>query len=236
MQQLSEIVLSNLRRIQEKIAEAELEAGRPAGGVCLVGVTKYVSADAAAALLQLGIADLGEARPQQLWDKASDPRLNEQAGVRWHLIGHLQRNKVDRTVPLTALIHSVDSERLLRAIDTAASSLHRRQQILLEVNCSGDSSKDGLTPQETLRLVGSLDRFPCVELRGLMTMAALEGGPQTARQNFADLRDLREQITAELGQSLPVLSMGMSGDLREAILEGATHVRVGSALWEGVAC
>lgn len=235
MQLLSEIVRSNLRRVQQRIAEAEHEAGRPAGDVCLVGVSKYVNSDGAAALLEFGIADLGEARPQQLWDKASDPRLSRLAGVRWHLIGHLQRNKVDRTVPLTHLIHSVESERLLRAIDAAAASANRRQPILLEVNCSGDASKDGLAPQEALRLAGSVDQFPHVELQGLMAMAALEGGPQTARRNFADLRQLRDRMSVLLGQPLPVLSMGMSGDLREAILEGATHVRVGSALWEGVA-
>jgi pyridoxal phosphate enzyme (YggS family) len=224
----------NLRRVRERIAQATEAAGRRAEDVTLVAVTKYVDAIAAAEAIAAGCHDLGESRPQELWSKAA-ALTSHAGGVRWHLIGHLQRNKVRRTLPLVALIHSVDSERLLATIDSEAQSLGlEKVRVLAEVNTSGDSAKHGLAPDEVELLVANSTQFSRVAICGLMTMAALEGGPSVARRNFASLRELRDQLAPRVpaGVELNELSMGMSGDFEEAIREGATIVRIGSALWK----
>jgi pyridoxal phosphate enzyme (YggS family) len=226
-------IVDNVARVRERIAIAAIAAGRVPETVQLVAVTKYVGPQMAAALLAANCPVLGESRPQQLFDKSSDPDL---VGARWHLIGHLQRNKVRRTLPLVALIHSIDSLRLLQAIDRVAGELSMKTKVLLEVNCSGDAEKGGLSQSQLLELIPRLMEFPHVEVRGLMTMAARAGGTNVAARNFSALRKLREQaITAgPPGLELPELSMGMSGDFEVAIREGATQVRIGSLLFEGV--
>jgi pyridoxal phosphate enzyme (YggS family) len=220
-------------RVRERIAAAAERGGRRAEEVKLVGVTKYVDAASAALLVAAGCQDLGESRPQELWSKAADPRLE---GAKWHLVGHLQRNKVPRTLPLVTLIHSVDSERLLAAIDEHAARVDRVAGVLLEINCSGEAAKHGLSLDAARQLVEQLDRYPHARVLGLMTMARLEGGPASAREDFALLRRLRDELQARCpsGVVLGELSMGMSGDFEEAIAEGATIVRVGSALFEGL--
>ncbi len=229
------IVADNLARVRERIALAAAKAGRAAGEVQLVGVTKYVTAQRAAELLQTGCAILGESRPQQLWDKAADAAF-ESLTPNWHMIGHLQRNKVARTVPLVAMIHSVDSPRLLKAIDDSAATTGSRTKVLLEVNCSGDSEKHGFTPEALSEFASELGNYSSVEICGLMTMAAGDRNLSTAAANFAALREFRDQLAGEVPGAIELaeLSMGMSGDFEVAIAEGSTIVRVGSALWEGV--
>ena len=242
-------IADNLRRVQERIGRAAESAGRSADEITLVGVTKYVGSREAAALAAAGCTDLGESRPQELWKKHADL---ERAGaspppvfppppppppIRWHLIGHLQRNKVARTLPLVSLIHSVDSERLLAAIDEARAAAGDNPlpiHVLLEVNTSGEAAKHGLSPDDVEPLLAAAPNYPHVAIRGLMTMAALEGGEAVAARNFASLRELRDRLkpNAPSCVSLDVLSMGMSGDFETAIREGATIVRIGSALWE----
>ncbi len=235
-------VAENLRRVHERIARAAESAGRSADEVTLVGVTKYVGPQEAAELLTAGCSDLGESRPQELWRKAS-AISTERAGlssvpaVRWHLIGHLQRNKVPRTLPLVSLIHSVDSERLLAAINEARSETGDNPapaNVLLEVNTSGEAAKYGLTPPEVEPLLGAALNYPHVAIRGMMTMAALDGGPGVAARNFATLRELRERLNRNNPGCVQLndLSMGMSGDFEVAIREGATIVRIGTLLWE----
>jgi PLP dependent protein len=234
-------IAENLRRVRERIARAAEGAGRRAEDVTLVGVTKYVGPREAVELIQAGCSELGESRPQELWAKHFQITAGELASAsggsapapHWHLIGHLQRNKLRRTLPLVSLIHSVDSERLLAAIDAewqAQSAAQNRQlppvRALLEVNTSGDRAKHGLSPAELAPLLAAAAQFPRVEVCGLMTMAALEGGLAVAARNFATLRELADHY------QLPERSMGMSGDFEVAIREGATIVRVGSALWE----
>lgn len=227
-----QIIADNYRRVQERVAAAALAAGRGADEVKIVAVSKYVGVSETAALLAAGAKLLGESRPQQLWEKSAAPEL---LGAQWHLIGHLQRNKVDKTIGCCELIHSVDSPRLLKAINKAASQRDTKSRVLLEVNTSGDTEKHGLTADETRDLVGSLADYPHVEVQGLMTMAAREGGVEVARGNFAILRGLLERLLAEFQNiELPELSMGMTGDFAEAIAEGATLVRIGSALFEGL--
>lgn len=229
-------IADNLRRVRERIAAAAEAAGRAADEITLVGVTKYVSSHEARALVEAGCLDLGESRPQELWSKAD--ALGELApasghSIRWHLIGHLQRNKLRRTLPLVSLIHSVDSQRLLAAIDaewqTHAAAQNQQLpplRVLLEVNTSGEAAKHGFAPDAVEQLVATAAQFPRVQICGLMTMAALEGGLDVAARNFAQLRTLADRL------HLKECSMGMSGDFEVAIREGATIVRVGSALWE----
>jgi pyridoxal phosphate enzyme (YggS family) len=139
-------------------------------------------------------------------------------------------------LPLVELIHSVDSERLLVEIDQQATTLQLTPRVLLEVNCSGEGAKQGLSPEDAQRLLPHLLNYSNVQLVGLMTMAALEGGPATAHANFAALRELRDKLVPEApaGAALSELSMGMSGDFEAAIAEGATIVRIGSLLFEGL--
>jgi PLP dependent protein len=233
MTEPSQIIADNLAQVRDRIAEAANSGGRDASSVQLVGVSKYVGIKETAALLAAGCVSLGESRPQQMWDKAAAPELST---ADWHLIGHLQRNKVRRTLPVVSLIHSVDSLRLLESIEECAIELARPAHVLLEVNCSGDTEKHGLDEDELRKLLVELPRFSHVVVRGLMTMAALEGGEAVARQNFASLRTLRDAVQSDCpsGVTLKELSMGMSHDFEAAIREGATLVRVGSLLFEGI--
>jgi pyridoxal phosphate enzyme (YggS family) len=227
-------IADNLQQVRDRIARAARAAGRRPEEIRLIGVTKYVDAGLTAELLAAGCCDLGESRPQQLWDKAAAPEL---AAARWHLIGHLQRNKIRRTLPLCACIHSLDSLRLLDAVQTEAEQLGLQVRGLLEVNCSGDASKHGFAPAELAGALARRSDWPRIELIGLMTMAAREGELAEAYRNFVSLRELRDEArTANPREAdfLPELSMGMSGDFEEAIRAGATMVRVGSTLWEGV--
>jgi pyridoxal phosphate enzyme (YggS family) len=245
-------IADNFCRVHERIALAAERAGRRADEVELVGVTKYVGAAEAAELARAGCTDLGESRPQELWQKFGE--VASAAGhpappIRWHLVGHLQRNKVRRTLPLVHMIHSIDSERLLAAIneeagrisalagtggDSGTPSQSGPIKVLLEVNTSGEPAKHGLAPEAVEPLLAAAASFDRVEVCGLMTMAALEGGPAAAARNFATLRDLRDTLRSKAPPNvrLEELSMGMSGDFEIAIAEGASIVRVGTLLWE----
>jgi pyridoxal phosphate enzyme (YggS family) len=235
-------LLDNLATVREKIAGAAERSGRTADAVKLVAVTKYVRDDVVCELVSAGCRDLGEARPQALWKRvpALARRLesdrSSQRDICWHLVGHLQRNKVEQTLPLVSLIHSADSLRLLQAIDEAAARLGHRVPILIEVNVSGDSTKHGFAADEVGPVFAQAATLAHVDVRGLMCMAAREGDTDVARRNFAMLRALRDRCAEGLPEnvSLAELSMGMSGDYEIAIEEGATIVRIGSALFEGV--
>jgi len=229
-------VRENLAAVQGRVAEACRRAGRDRGEVRIVGVTKYVSADAARLLLEAGCIDLAESRPQSLWEKA-EALAGMVPAPRWHLVGHLQRNKVRRTIGVTALIHSLDSARLLQAIHDEAAAAGTECDLLVEVNLAGDPARTGLAERDVATLVEAAAGLPHVRIRGLMGMASAPEGPDaaaTARRQFASLRMLRDRLVAELpaAVSLRELSMGMSEDYEAAILEGATLVRIGSALWE----
>ena len=222
----------NLRTVEDRLTRACLRAGRKRSEVALVAVTKTVSAQVAALLPELGITHLGENRPQELLRKSELLTPN----ISWHLIGHLQRNKVDRVVSVAALIHSVDSVRLLEALEQEATKKDLTVAAFLEVNASGEASKHGFLPSETSALVERIHALRHVQVRGLMTMAALQE-PEACRPTFQLLRRLRDELNTRLGpsQRLAHLSMGMSNDFEVAVEEGATYVRLGSVLFEGVA-
>lgn len=218
----------NLARVNDRIHQAARRSGRTPDGIQLIAVTKSVSVETARELHQLGVPNLAESRPQKLWEKHDS--IPE---ARWHLIGHLQRNKLERTVPLCSLIHSVDSLRLLTALD-AFGRKHQPVPILLQFNCSHEEVKGGFQPEQVHELADILPGLIGLRIEGLMTMAALHADPDLCRPAFAELRSVRDKLQQRTGLSLPSLSMGMSNDFEVAIEEGATMVRLGSILFEGV--
>jgi pyridoxal phosphate enzyme (YggS family) len=232
MASLETVLRSRITAVEDRLGAACRRAGRARAEVTLVAVTKTTTIEIASLLPDCGILDLGESRPQELWRKAAAlPK-----SIRWHLVGHLQRNKIERTLPLVHLIHSVDSLRLLQALDQESVSSGAGVPLLLEVNASQETSKHGFAPNELPNLADQLRALRNVRLLGLMTMAAFEDDPERCRPTFALLRGLRERLQAALGptQRLENLSMGMSNDFEVAVEEGATLVRIGSALFEGL--
>ncbi len=233
MSSTDRIIAENFRAVQAHIVAACRRAGRDPASVTLVAVTKYAELDWVRRLLELGVVELGESRPQQLVQRA-----HEIAGpVHWHLIGPLQRNKVRSILPLTTLIHSADSLRLLEAIDRIAGELALRPRVLLEVNLSGETAKHGFQIADLHAAWPNILTLPHVQIDGMMTMAAYSPDPENARPAFVRLRALRDELQSRSDAAairLDHLSMGMTGDFEIAIEEGATLVRIGSALWEGL--
>ncbi len=225
---------ANLQAIQERIDTAAQRAGRRSEEVRLLAVTKYFDDETTRAVVEAGCRCLGESRPQQLWHKAA--ALSDLPQLEWHMVGHLQRNKIKRTLPLVSLIHSADNRRLLQALEAFAAEEDKPAAILIEINISGDSSKHGFAPEEAEEALQIAASMRHLRVGGLMAMAAREGDRDRARRDFAGLRELRDQLlrVAPPGITLDELSMGMSGDFEEAIAEGSTIVRIGSALLEGV--
>lgn len=233
MSNLAQKITENVAAVRERIAAAAARAGRDAAKVTLVAVTKYAGPEPTRAVFAAGCRALGESRPQQLWPKAEALR---DLDVEWHMIGHLQRNKIRRTLPLLKMMQSVDNLRLLEAIDRTAGELSLKMPVLLEVKVAEDAEKHGFSPASLPALLGELARFAHVDIQGLMCMASLAGEADLVRRDFAALRNLRDELAKECPPNVDLreLSMGMSGDFEAAIEEGATIVRVGSALFEGV--
>jgi pyridoxal phosphate enzyme (YggS family) len=229
----TDLMAANLEAIRQRIDQAAARSGRPGDQVALVGVCKYIGTEMTGQLLAAGCHQLGENRPQQLWEKAGQL---EGRGVEWHMIGHLQRNKVRRTLPLISRLHSGDSLRLLQAVNEEASRLGQSLSVLLEVNVSGDESKHGFQPDQMPEILEQVSTLEFLDVEGLMTMASLAGGSEQARRDFSSLRELRDNLRQSCPDKVQLddLSMGMSGDFEVAIEEGATLVRVGSALFEGI--
>ena len=230
------ILADNVSRVQANIAAASVRSGRSEESVKLIAVTKYVDVECCEMLAELGVHDLGESRPQELWRKAAETSL-DQHNVRWHFIGHLQRNKARRTAPIASLIHSGDSIRLLRELsDIASQPSSNPVDVLLEVNVSNDATKHGFAPDELRQSCAEVFEMPGVRPRGLMGMAGFTTDSQSARADFSKLRQLRDELQSQApgGVQLNELSMGMSRDYETAIEEGATMVRVGSTLFEGL--
>ena len=233
MSNISEQIAENVADVRRRITEAAKRVGTDPADVALVAVTKYVGPRQTRAVFEAGCTILGESRPQQLWPKAE---ALADMPVEWHMIGHLQRNKIRRTLPLVKMIQSVDNARLLEAIDRIADELSLQMPILLEVNVSSESKKHGFEPQAMRPLMEKLGPFSNVKVQGLMCMASISGGVDMDRRDFSTLRNLRDDLAGECPDSVDLkeLSMGMSGDYEAAIEEGATIVRVGSALYNGM--
>jgi pyridoxal phosphate enzyme (YggS family) len=219
-------IAERLAEVRQRIAEAALQAGRSPAGVQLCAVSKTFPAEVIREAIDAGQSLFGESRAQEAIVKI--PQLPP---ARWHFIGHLQSNKVRKILPLCEMIHSVDSVALAQDISRIASELGMRRQVLLQVNVASDDAKFGFTAASVTNALAELFELPGIDIRGLMTIPPLADDPARSRPHFAALRFLREQLTTATGRPLPELSMGMSGDFCEAIAEGATIVRVGSAIF-----
>ena len=218
---MSSAIESNLARVRERIRLACERAGRDPAEVTLIAVTKGFPADTVVAACRAGLQDIGENRVQEAAEKA--PLVEAQgARPRWHLIGHLQRNKVKTALNLFDIIHSIDSLRLAETVSRAATG---PVSALIEVNAAGEASKFGVPSAEVESLLREIERLPNLEVRGLMTVAPLVANPEEVRPVFRELR----RLASSLG--LPELSMGMSDDFETAIEEGSTMVRIGRALF-----
>jgi pyridoxal phosphate enzyme (YggS family) len=216
-----------LAMVRARIAAAAVRVGRDQSSVRLIGASKTVPAEVLAQAVRAGLQDLGENRVQEAEAKAPLLRadLTDGAGPKWHLIGHLQSNTARKAVALFDWIHSVDSPRLADALDRIALELGRTPRVLIEVNTSGEVSKEGVAPADAPALIAHVAGLSAIRLVGLMTIGPLAGD---ARPAFRLLKQLRD--AAGLPE-LVELSMGMSGDFEDAVEEGATMVRVGSALF-----
>ncbi len=223
----------NLRRVQERIERARERRGGGAE-VTLVAVTKGRRVEAVRELLAAGVADVGENRVQEA--RAKWPALAgdfERGRVRRHMVGHLQRNKAAAAPELFDVVQSVDSLRLARKISEAAVASGARLTVLLQVNEAREAAKSGFAPAELDEAAPQVASLPGLELAGLMTMAPAEAGEARLREVFGRLRARRDALQAALpGRPLRHLSMGMSSDFEVAVEEGATMVRIGSALFD----
>jgi pyridoxal phosphate enzyme (YggS family) len=220
-------ISARIKVVTERIAQEARASGREPSEIGLVAVSKSQHPDNVRVAFDAGQLVFGENRAQELVAKA--PLLPSSA--RWHFIGHLQKNKIRKILPLAELIHAVDSVELAEDINRIASELGLFPRILLEVNVSGESSKFGFRLDAVRRAAAQLLSLPRVQLEGLMTIAPIVKRPDDARPFFAALRILRDEVAAEHGAKLPTLSMGMSDDFGAAIREGATLVRIGTAIF-----
>jgi pyridoxal phosphate enzyme (YggS family) len=212
--------------LPERLAQVRAEIGRRASHpITIVAVTKGFGVDAIRAAVAAGLADIGENRVQEAVQKQD--ALRELSGIRWHLIGHLQRNKARLVPDRFALVHSVDSLELANELDKRAAGL----RVLLQVNVAGESQKSGCDPEEARALARHIAALGNLRLEGLMTLAPLTDDGEVQRRTFKALRLLRDTIQEEEGLWLPTLSMGMSGDYATAVAEGATVIRLGTVLF-----
>ncbi len=220
-----------LARIRSELARAAAEAGREAGEITLIAATKTQTAATIRAAVAAGITDCGENRVQELTAHLAEGAYE---GARVHFIGHLQTNKVKYVVGKVCLIHSVSSEKLLLAIEKQAEKLGIVQDILLEVNLAGEVSKSGFAPAEVAEAARLAASLPHVRLRGLMCIPPASRKTGGNRPFFAKLRALAVDIGEKLEDNIldiVYLSMGMSGDYQDAVAEGSTHIRLGSAIF-----
>ncbi len=220
-------VAANLERMRAAICNAAIETGRDPSHVKLVAVSKRKPVDAIREAYECGQRDFGENRVQELVEK--QPDLPDD--IRWHCIGHLQRNKVRPAVETSWLIHSVDSMKLLNRVDRIAGEFGKVQAILLQANISGEESKYGETLSDVAELVDAALQLDHVDLRGFMTMAPFDAESRELVSIFSALRAFRDRMQDAHKVELPELSMGMTGDYREAIASGATYVRIGTAIF-----
>ncbi|MEZ0390058.1 MAG: YggS family pyridoxal phosphate-dependent enzyme [Verrucomicrobium sp.] len=223
------LIPDNLNLVKSKIVAAVARSGRHLREVELIAVSKTFPIESIREALNTGCNLFGENRVQELISKV--PALP--ATTRWHLIGHLQSNKVRKVLPIVEAIHSVDSLDLARQIHRIGGEVDRHPSLFLEVNVSGEASKFGFEPEQLERDFEALLSLEGLHITGLMTVPPVGESPEDSRRYFVALRELRDRLQDRSGRSLPGLSMGMSSDYEVAIEEGSTHVRVGSAIFGG---
>jgi len=238
------MIRENLKRVQERIAAAARLTGRDPRGVRLIGVTKGVSIERIREAMAAGIREIGENRVQEAQEKR--PALGKE--LRWHLIGRLQRNKAKQAIELFDVVHSVDSPELIEALERqimlrqaclpARQAQHeRRLELLIQVNISGEATKGGCRPEEAETLAEAILKTKHLRWTGLMTMAPYSENPEDSRHFFRWLREIKDRLEERFGDDEGHdgrgldLSMGMSGDFEVAVQEGATMVRIGTAIF-----
>jgi pyridoxal phosphate enzyme (YggS family) len=223
-------LMERFELVRENIYAAAERAGRSPDDVELVAVSKKHPVESVSEAFQEAGQELfGESRVQEALVKI--PELPSR--LRWHFIGHLQANKVRKALPCFELIHGIDTVDIARDVDRVAAEMGLFPRVLLEVNISGEGSKHGFTPEGLERELEGLLALPRIQVEGFMTMAPLVKEAEAARPYFTKLRELRDRLAGQVGIPLATLSMGMSGDYEVAVEEGATLVRVGSALFGG---
>jgi pyridoxal phosphate enzyme (YggS family) len=226
------------RKIKERILAACARVKRDPAEITLVAVTKGRSIEEIGGVIAAGVSEIGENRVQEAIEKynvLTGKPANRQTGelIKWHMVGHLQTNKVKEAVAIFDLIHSVDSLKLAAEINRQAEKINKIQDILVEVKTSPEAAKFGVPPGEAIELVRDLAQFKNIALKGLMTIAPMAADPEEARPYFRLLKELRDNINELMtnDQRLTTVSMGMSDDFEVAIEEGATMVRIGRALF-----
>src|SRR5712675_1257641 len=220
-------ILDNLERVREQIAQAAAKGGRDVKDVELVAITKTHPAEKVREAVEAGQTLLGESRVQEA--RAKIPELS--SNIRWHFVGHLQKNKVRLALPLFEMIHSVDSLTLAQDINRIAEEEGLYPRVLLEVNVAGEGSKFGFTPDKLCKQMEELLALPRLSILGLMTIPPVAEQAEASRKYFVELRELRDRLQSEFRVDLAQLSMGMTQDFPVAIEEGATLVRVGTAIF-----
>jgi pyridoxal phosphate enzyme (YggS family) len=227
---VAETIQSRLKCVKDRITEAALACGRAPKAVKLVAVSKTVPADRVSAAISAGVTDLGENYVQEAREKIE--ALGRET-VTWHLIGHLQSNKAKYAVKLFDLIHSVDSLKLAKEVDRRARAVGKVQKVLVQVNISGEATKSGIETEQAVALVHQMAHLNNLSICGLMTMPPYFNAPEKVRPYFRALKDLHDLIRTEAirNVSMAELSMGMTGDFEAAIQEGATLVRIGTAIF-----
>jgi pyridoxal phosphate enzyme (YggS family) len=220
-------IAENLARVRERIAVAAQKAGRSVDEIELVAVSKTHDADRVREAAEAGQQLFGESKIQEA--RAKIPELS--SNLRWHFIGHLQKNKIRHALPLFELFHGIDSLDLARNMNRIADEVGSHPRILLEVNVAGEGSKFGFRPDQARRDIESLLELSRLSIEGVMTIPPLGPEAEASRPFFAQLRQLRDQLESEFKITLPQLSMGMTNDFTVAIEEGATLVRVGTAIF-----
>jgi len=225
-----ETIAGNINLVREKIAAAAVRSGRRPEDITLIAVTKTVPPERIKVALEHGIRHIGENRVQEAREKIA---ALAGARVSWHMIGHLQKNKVKYAVRMFDMIHSIHSLELAQVVQEQCKKINRRMSVLLEVNTSGESSKFGCAPSEALPLMNEIYKLPNLEMKGFMTIGKFTENRAEIRACFQKLRKIFEEARSAGGKmgTLTELSMGMSGDFEIAIEEGATMVRIGSAIF-----
>lgn len=220
-------IAARVVRVRERIAQAAARVGRRPEEVCLVAVSKGVSAERVREAISAGLTDLGENYLQE----AEQKRGQIANPVRWHLIGHLQSNKAAKAAQIFDIVHTVDSPRIARALGRHAQAAGRELEVLLQVNTSGEETKSGVAPAEAEQLLAVVAETAGVRVRGLMTIGRWDPDPERARPEFRLLAQLARDLERRSGLELKWLSMGMSHDFEVAIEEGATLVRIGTGIF-----
>ena len=233
MNETKSVIQKNYESILENIETAAAKAGRSSTSVAIVAVTKTVDENTIRMLFDLGLDNIGENRVKDALTKAQD--LSD-LPIKWHMIGHLQRNKVKKALNLFSFFHSVDSRRLAVEIDKESEKQDLMTPVLIEVNTSGELSKFGIGPAEAIKLTEQIAELRNISLKGLMTMAPFTEDTEVCRKCFVRLRGLLDEINEKevYPEKLTELSMGMTQDYVAAVEEGATIVRIGSAFFKGL--